>query len=87
MPSITNCRSIPDSIPISRFFTYHYSLQLYYLIELEVTRFHQDQVFVTTLMKEEKELGLKATVTQAEIDDCLERAEEIRKKIEDTERQ
>ena len=43
------------------------------------------KVFVTTLMKEEKELGLKATVTQAEIDDCLERAEEIRKKIEDTE--
>ena len=36
-------------------------------------------------MKEEKELGLKATVTQAEIDDCLARADEIRKKIEDAE--
>jgi len=37
------------------------------------------------IMEEEKELGLKATVTQAEIDDCLARADEIRKKIEDAE--
>ena len=34
------------------------------------------------IMSEEKELGLEATVTQEQIDECLQRAEEIKQKIE-----